>query len=413
MQGSEEGMFFTGEGDKAMREGVTFPEGFLATGLHCGIKKNGKKDLALIFSTCPCHAAGTFTTNKAKAFSVLWSLKHITNPIRAILANSGNANALGGPEGWEITTSLMTRLSQELDISETNLLFASTGLIGTILPEETIAGAFSGMKKMLSPEGGSDVAEAIMTTDRFPKKISLTTSIPGKKGKVKIGGICKGAGMIHPNMATMLAFLTTDAVIDREALSKALKAAVSKSFNMITVDGDQSTNDTVICLANGLAKNAHIHPETPAYDTFSSALTELCVELASMIVRDGEGAKKEIEVRVSGAWNEKDARRVARRIAGSTLNKAAFAGEWPNWGRIAASAGMVCSRINMNTLSIAVCGMPVYSGGPLPYDEQGLRKRLKDKKIVVELDLAKGSASAVAWGCDLTPDYVTLNMEKE
>ncbi|MCM8764246.1 MAG: bifunctional glutamate N-acetyltransferase/amino-acid acetyltransferase ArgJ, partial [Candidatus Omnitrophica bacterium] len=339
----------------AEKTGVCFPEGFIATGINCGIKK-GKKDLAVIISRELCNAAACSTSNKVKSYSLLWSLKNIKNPVRAILINSGNANVLGGKNGWEITCNIMEKFADIIGVSIRNVLFASTGVIGKLLPQDVILNAIEKLVSMASETGGADAAEAIMTTDRFSKQIEVETPIKGKKkgSYVRIGAMAKGAGMICPNMATMLAFITTDVVISRTALEKALTDAVSDSFNMITVDNDQSTNDFVVCLANGVSGNRTIHQDTADYKIFSDSLSDVCTFLAKKIAENGEGSDRLIEVRVEGAWSKKDARRVAKKIAGSNLVKAAVTGTWPNWGRIAAAAGSVCCRFDPQKMKIYI-----------------------------------------------------------
>ncbi len=394
-----------------MGKGITYPFGFYASGINCGIKKNGKEDLALIYSPYPCIAAGTFTTNQFKSYSVLWSIRNIQNEIRAILINSGNANACNGKENYELTEKLIEELSEKLKVEKNSILFASTGIIGENLPYEKIRNSFDRLIKKLSPEGNYEAAKGIITTDTFIKEYEINTGIKGRKKEVVIGGMAKGAGMINPCMATMLCFITTDAVIDRKSLEIALKNAVDESFNMITVDNDMSTNDTVICLANGQARNKTIHIDTPEFEIFSESLKNLCIVLAKKIASDGEGASKFIEVVVNGAWCKKDARRVAKRVAGSSLVKTAIAGENPNWGRILAAVGSTNARMDKNNIKVKVCGINVFKGGPENYDEENLKTLLKNKEIKIEIDLKKGNFSATSWGCDLTEEYVKINKE--
>ncbi len=396
------------------RKGVCFPEGFRAAGMNCGIKKE-KKDLAVIISDELCEVAACSTTNKVKSYSLLWSLKNLKNQIKAILINSGNANVLGGEKGWEITCNIMKKFAETIGVNEKNVLFASTGVIGKLLPEDKIGGAIEKIISLASDKGGMEAAEAIMTTDRFPKYIEIQTEIPGRKKNsyVRIGAMSKGAGMICPNMATMLAFITTDAVISKDALKSALTEAVQDSFNMITVDNDQSTNDFVVCLANGLAGNRRIHKNSEEFCIFSDQLKNACIYLAKKIAENGEGADKLIEVRVENAWSEKDARRVAKNIAGSNLVKAAVSGAWPNWGRIAAAAGSACTRFDPHKLEISIGPYTVFKGTPEEIDETILRQELSKKQVVIKVSLNSGKNSAVAWGCNLTEEYVKINMEKE
>ncbi|MCM8758232.1 MAG: bifunctional glutamate N-acetyltransferase/amino-acid acetyltransferase ArgJ [Candidatus Omnitrophica bacterium] len=396
------------------RTGVCFPQGFKASGINCGIKKE-KKDLAIIISDTPCMVAACSTTNRVKSYSLLWSLKNIKNPIRAILINSGNANVLWGKDGWQTTCKIMEQFANKLGASTKEVLFASTGVIGKPLPEDKIIGGLDELISIASPQGGTDAAHAIMTTDSFPKLIEIETDIPTRRKNsfVRIGAMAKGAGMICPNMATMLAFITTDAVISKEVLKKMLKSAVEQSFNMITVDNDQSTNDFVLCMANGLAGNKTIHEKTKEYDKFYEALLNVCTFLAKKIAENGEGADRLIEVKVENAWSSKDAKRVAKKIAGSNLVKAAVSGTWPNWGRIAAAAGSVCARFDPSKMKIVIGGYTVFDGEPCEFDETLLRQELSKKQVVIRVSLNAGNESAVAWGCNLTEKYVTINMEKE
>ncbi|MCM8768801.1 MAG: bifunctional glutamate N-acetyltransferase/amino-acid acetyltransferase ArgJ [Candidatus Omnitrophica bacterium] len=392
--------------------GVTYPEGFLAGGLASGVKEEGKKDLALILSQEDCVAAGCFTTNQFQSFSVIWSRKHLHNSVRAVLVNSGNANACNGPENWLLTQQLAERTGQFFSLPSSAILLASTGIIGRPLPLAKILSALPELKKRLSVSGHRESAEAIMTTDTHPKEAQIDTGLTGRKKQVGIGGMAKGAGMINPLMATMLCFLTTDAVVEKKALSQALKQAVEDSFNMITVDNDRSTNDTVLLLANGLAKNSTIHLGTDEYENFCHCLKKICVQLAREIAFDGEGATKAVEVRVSGAWSRADARKAAKQVAGSNLVKSALAGGWPNWGRILSSLGATNVRLDQNRVSITLCGIEVYRGKPLPFSDQEIKRRLARKEILIAIDLARGQSEAVAWGCDLTEEYVRINREE-
>ncbi|MCM8818288.1 MAG: bifunctional glutamate N-acetyltransferase/amino-acid acetyltransferase ArgJ [Candidatus Omnitrophica bacterium] len=395
-----------------MGKGITYPMGFYANGISCGIKNNGKEDLSLIYSIAPCIASGTFTTNQFKSYSILWSIKNIKNKIRAILINSGNANTCNGKENYKLTEKLIEELAEKMNLEKNSILFASTGIIGERLPYEKIRSGFEQLIKNLSIENNLLAAKGIMTTDTFPKEYEINTGIQGRKKEVVIGGIVKGAGMINPCMATMLCFITTDAVIDKKALDIALKNAVEDSFNMITVDNDMSTNDTVICLANGLSKNKTIHIDTPEFELFSNSLRKLCIELAKKIAYDGEGASKFIEVRVNGGWCKKDVRRVAKKVAGSLLVKTAIAGENPNWGRILAAIGSTNARFDKKNIEVKICGISLFKGTePQKYDEEELKLLLKNKEIKIEIDLKKGNFSATAWGCDLTENYVKINKE--
>ncbi|HNS33135.1 MAG TPA: bifunctional glutamate N-acetyltransferase/amino-acid acetyltransferase ArgJ [bacterium] len=391
--------------------GITYPEGFYASGLYCGIKKKKTNDISMILSETPCVAAGTFTTNKFKSFSLLWSLKNINNPIRAVLINSGNANTCNGQESRIDTASLMGELAGLLKMKKKELLFASTGSIGRELPYSKIVKALPELISRLDRKAHTEAAKGILTTDLAVKEWHEDTGIKGRGKEVVIGAMAKGSGMINPSMATMLAFVTTDAVIDRDALRTALKEAVEDSFNMITVDNDTSTNDMVVCLANGLAKNPAIHEGSGEYRTFASCLKNVCRELAVKIAADGEGATKLIEVRVKGGWCMSDSRRIAKKIAGSNLFKSAVYGCLPNWGRILSSAGSVHARIDTASTDVSICGIKVYDGNPVKYDQADLVNRMAGSKVEICVDVKKGVFEAVSWGCDLTEKYVEINKE--
>lgn len=391
--------------------GITYPEGFRASGIHCGIKSERDNDVSLIFSENPCIAAGTFTTNKFRSYSLLWTLRNINNEIQAVLMNSGNANTCNGKENYKYTSLLAEELSATLGIKSSSVLIASTGIIGKPLPYEKILSSIPHLKETLSHGNHIEAAKGIMTTDTFPKEFQLDTGIRGRHREVCIGGMTKGAGMINPCMATMLGFITTDAVIERESLQAALKQSVEDSFNMVTVDNDMSTNDMVVCLANGRAGNKRIRAGTDEYEKFLASLKSVCINLAKMIASDGEGAGKLIEVRVKGGWCKRDAKRVAKKVAGSNLVKSTVYGCWPNWGRILASAGSSSARIDTGQIDVSLCGTRVYDGNPVKHDEAKLRKRMGKKEIVIEIDLKKGDFSATAWGCDLTEKYVKINKE--
>jgi len=394
------------------RGGVTWPDGFVAAGMSCGIKSGGAHDLALVASREPCVAAGCFTTNQFKAHSLVYSQRRIRNPIHAVLVNSGVANACNGPENYRATEEVASQTARLLGVPAGSVLMASTGIIGGPLPVERIAGALPSLVASLSAAGHGDAVRGIMTTDTRPKERHLDTGIAGRRKAVAIGAMAKGAGMICPTMATMLCFITTDAVISRDALQSALSGAVADSFNMITVDNDMSTNDMVVCLANGTAGNPRIHRDSASYPEFAAALKAVCTDLAVMIASDGEGATKLIRVEVSGAWSDADARKVARKLAGSSLCKAAIGGCWPNAGRLLAAAGATSARMDVRRVKLSLCGIPVYDGRPVPHDEAVLRKLLAQREVVVRIDLARGSHAATAWGCDLTEEYVAINREE-
>ncbi|MCS7181338.1 MAG: bifunctional glutamate N-acetyltransferase/amino-acid acetyltransferase ArgJ, partial [bacterium] len=337
--------------------------------------------------------------------------KNIKNEIQAILINSGNANACNGKENWQLTKKIIEELAEKLKIDKNSILFASTGIIGVPLPYEKIKNGLDKLIEKLSKDGNLEAAKGIMTTDTFPKEYEVNTGIDGRKKQVFIGGMAKGSGMINPSMATMLCFITTDAVIDRNALNIALKEAVEDSFNMITVDNDTSTNDVVICLANGLARNKTIHIDTPEFQQFSKSLKNLCIELAKKIALDGEGASKFIEVVVKGGWCKKDVRKVAKKVCGSFLVKTAISGNNPNWGRIIAAIGSTNARIDKKNIELKVCGIKVFEGEPVKFDIDLLKELMKNKEIKIEIDLKRGNFYATSWGCDLTEEYVRINKE--
>jgi glutamate N-acetyltransferase/amino-acid N-acetyltransferase len=393
-------------GFKAIASGtVTSPQGFLAGAVKAGIKSQEELDLAVLCSEKPCVAAGVFTTTAIKATPVILSQKHLkNNSAQAVVVNSGCANACTGDAGMADAVDMARSVAEKLGLSTEDVLVASTGVIGVPLPMERIR---DGIRKVvLTKEGGHELARAIMTTDTFPKEIAM--SVDSKPGEFTIGGVAKGAGMIHPNMATMLCFLTTDAAVDARFLQAALQKAVDVSFNMITIDGDTSPSDTVVILANGLAGTETINGRNG--ELFQKALDEVCLYLAKCVARDGEGATKLIEVTVESALNEEQARLAARTIAGSPLFKAAVHGNDPNWGRIVAALGRSGAKVNEMKLDVYlndVCVMK--QGSPVPFDRQELGTSLAGKEVSVRLYLNLGGGKAVAWGCDLSEEYVTIN----
>lgn len=392
---------------------VTWPAGFRAAGMAAGIKGAGE-DLALVHCPRgPATAAAVATTNAFKAASLQLSLRHLrAGAARAVLLNSGNANAINGREGMAITRRIVDGLAAQLACPAGEILFASTGKIGLRLPEETITRALPELVGRLDADGNAAAARAIMTTDRVPKEVARETEIHGRRGPVRLGGMAKGAGMIRPEMATMICVLTTDAVIAPGPLAAALRAAVQESFNMLTVDDDQSTNDFVVVLASGAAANHHLKEGSSEFHCFQSHLADCCRALARAIAADGEGAGRMFTVRVSGAWSAGDARRIARRIAGSNLVKTMIAGNNPNWGRVLAAAGSCGARVRPARVALEICGQPVFAGGEaLPFPEAALAEKMKAPEVTIDLDLGAGGHAAEAWGCDLTEDYVAINRE--
>ena len=391
---------------KAVTSGtVTSAQGFLAGAVKAGIKGQGKLDLAILCSEKPCVAAGIFTTNAIKAAPVILSQEHLkAGKARAVVVNSGCANACTGDSGMADAVEMASSAAGKLGLSTEAVLVASTGVIGVPLPMERVR---AGIRKVvLTREGGHELARAMMTTDTFPKEIAM--SVESKPGKFTIGGVAKGAGMIHPDMATMLCFLTTDAAVEARFLKSALQKAVNVSFNMITVDGDTSPSDTVVILANGLAGTETINSGNG--ELFQKALDEVCLYLAKCVARDGEGATKFIEVCVEGALDERQARLAARIIAGSPLFKAAVHGNDPNWGRAVAALGRSGAKVDESKLEVYlndVCVMK--QGSPVPFDRQKVSAGLAGREVSVRLRLNLGRGKAVAWGCDLSEEYVTIN----
>jgi glutamate N-acetyltransferase/amino-acid N-acetyltransferase len=389
--------------------GVTAPQGFLAGGLACGIKKNQKADLALIYSEIPAQAAGIFTTNRVQAAPVQLSQEHLKNgKAQAIIANSGNANACVGPDGAAAARAMAQAVAEFLEVDPTAVLVASTGVIGVRLPADRISTALAARPRFLSNTGSHAAAQAIMTTDTFPKEVAVEFELDGRQ--VRIGGIAKGSGMIHPNMATLLGFITTDAAIEVSLLQKALAIAGRRTFNRVTVDGDTSTNDTLVVLANAKAGNRLINQEDEAYQLFAEALELVCLELAKMLVRDGEGATKLVEIKVCGANTEAEAVQVGKSIATSSLVKTAIFGEDANWGRILAAAGYSGVAIQPELVDIYLGDLLVCKGGVgLVFDETRAKQILEQKDLLITVDLGIGQAAASVWTCDLTYDYVKIN----
>jgi len=393
-------------GFKAIASGtITSPQGFLAGAVKAGIKSQEELDLAILCSEKPCVAAGVFTATAIKAAPVILSQKHLKDKsARAIVVNSGCANACTGDSGMADALEMAGSVAEKLGLSTEDVLVASTGVIGVSLPIERIR---AGIREVvLTKEGGHELARAMMTTDTFPKEIAI--SVDSKPGEFTIAGVAKGAGMIHPDMATMLCFLTTDAAVDARFLQAALQKAMDVSFNMITIDGDTSPSDTVVILANGIAGTETINGRNG--ELFQKALDAVCLYLAKCVARDGEGATKLIEVTVEGALNEEQARLAARTIAGSPLFKAAVHGNDPNWGRIVAALGRSGAKVNERKLDVYlndVCVMK--QGSPVPFGRQELGTSLAGKEVSVRLYLNLGGGKAVAWGCDLSEEYVTIN----
>ena len=398
--------------NKHLENSICKALGYTAVGVSSGVKKNHKLDLALIHSAVPAVAAGVFTLNKLKAAPLKLTQKNIKNGlIQAIVINSGNANACTGKTGMSNAKKMAQHTAQSLNVDINDVAVASTGVIGQQLAIDKIIAGIHNAGVQLNRHSGHSAAQAIMTTDTFSKETFLQTAIDGKT--VTIGGVAKGSGMIHPNMATMLAFITTDVDISHELLVKALKDINANSFNMISVDGDSSTNDMVIVLANKLAGNkAIVDINSQDYKIFYSSLLEVCTNLAKQIVMDGEGATKTFEVNVIGAKNEKQAKIIARTISASSLVKAALFGDDANWGRIACAVGYSQTSANVNKMQIALDDYILFSDGlPIKFDEEIAKTKLCQKLVKVNVDLKLGHYTATAWGCDLSYDYVKINAE--
>ena len=392
--------------------GVTAPQGFEAGSIYCGIKagNKGSPDIALLLSRLPAAAAATFTTNKVKAAPVRVSRAHLRSPdVRAIVANSGNANACTGLPGLENAKRMCAATAAAFDLRDSQVMVCSTGRIGVQLPIEKIETSLAGAAQCLSRNGSAAAARAIMTSDTFPKEYAVEFTAHGKH--IRVGGIAKGAGMIDPNMATMLCFITTDAAIGQATLQKAVSVSVEQSFNRITIDGDMSTNDTVLALANGAAGNKPLKYGTREFKAFQAALDEVTRELAWMIVKDGEGVTKFVEVRVNGAASLADARRAAEAIANSTLVKCAWFGEDPNWGRIMDALGYCGARMREEMVDIYYEGILAVEGGMLARTPmEKLREIVKQKRFTICVDLNIGRAEHIVYTTDFSTEYVKLNM---
>lgn len=388
-------------------EGITAAAGFSAAGAACGIKESGEPDLAVVSSERPAAAAGMFTSNQVKAAPVLLSQARLAGGrAQAVVINSGNANACTGEQGRLDAEQMAALTARELGIAEELVLVASTGVIGRALPMGAVKKGISEACAALAPSGGPDAARAIMTTDTRPKALALEMEMDGKT--VRLGGMAKGAAMICPSLATMICVITTDADIGARELDLALRWAVDRSFNCITVEGDMSTNDAVLALANG-SSGAQVRKEDDRRK-FQRALDFVTARLAREIVSDGEGATKTIQVRVAGAREYEEARRIATSIANSPLVKTAIYGGDPNWGRVLAAAGAAGVEFDPEAADLSLGGVPMYGAGtPLPFDEARAHEVLQAREVTIHLDLNAGPQSATVWTCDLTEEYVRIN----
>jgi len=386
--------------------GVTSPRGFLAGATSAGIKTDsGRLDLGILCSEVPCTAAAVFSTNKVKAAPVILSQEKLQrNRATAVVINSGCANSNTGKQGLADAQEMAELAARHMDVIPDEVQVSSTGVIGTYLPMERMR---SGIEKIvLSAEGGHELAQAIMTTDTVPKEVAV------KAGDFIIGGMAKGSGMIHPDLATMLCFLTTDAEVDEDFLKKSLKEAVDISFNMLSVDGDNSTNDTVLIMSNGKAGGEKLVAGNHQAEVFKEALQKVCIHLTKEIARDGEGATRLIEVTVHGAVNDTEARIAARTIVSSSLVKAAVHGSDPNWGRVVAAAGRSGIELITDKLKLEIGDICLVSRGePVSYDKDKVVKHMDGGEVSMKLDLNIGNGKAIAWGCDLSEEYVTINSD--
>ncbi len=398
---------------KIISGGVCAAKGFKASGIHCGIRKNRtKKDLALIVSDVPASAAAVYTTNLVKGAPLTVTKRHLENGIaQAVICNSGNANTCNA-DGLEIAEKMSVLVSEATGVSANDVVVASTGVIGQPLDVTPIASTLPALTASLSTDGGADAAEAIMTTDTVAKEIAVEFTLGGKV--CRMGGIAKGSGMIHPNMATMLVFITTDASISPEMLSLALKSDIVDTFNMVSVDGDTSTNDMVTVLANGLAGNETVVKEDDDLKSFKKALNAVTTRLCRMIAGDGEGATKLLECSVTGAKDAKTAKTVAKSVICSSLLKAAMFGADANWGRVLCAIGYSGADVDVNTVGVSFSSAKgeievCRDGAGVPFSEEKAKEILLEKEITIAVTLKAGDASATAWGCDLTYDYVKIN----
>ena len=399
---------------KYIEGGVTAPQGFLAAGVCAGIKagNTSKNDVAIIYSQVPCTAAGVFTTNAVRAACIDFNKKQLAaGQAQAIIVNSGNANACTGVQGAKDNEEIAAVTAQSLQVDKEDVITASTGVIGVFMPMERMISGIESAAALLSPAGSPEAAAAIMTTDLMKKEAAVAMEIGGKT--VKIGAIAKGSGMIHPNMATMLAFITTDAAITADCLQRLLSSSSDISYNMISVDRDTSTNDMAVLMANGLAGNPLIDdPDSAEFKEFQAALDHINITLAKMIARDGEGASHLIEVRVINAVDEKTARTIARSITGSNLTKTAVFGQDANWGRILAAAGYSGASFDPDKTDIYLGEEMMAKGGMgLQFNEDNARQELQKENVIITVDLNSGEDSATAWGCDLSYEYVRINAD--
>jgi glutamate N-acetyltransferase/amino-acid N-acetyltransferase len=401
--------------------GLTAPRGWRAGVAACGIKaftagasalpSVQRDDLTVIASETPCDAGGVFTTNLVKSASVVIDQLHLkNNRVQAMVVCSGNANACTGAQGFRDALQMAKLTSDQLDLDPSQVLVGTTGVIGRYLPMDPVKLGIREACRSLSPEGGEAAARAIMTTDTVPKTHAVELELGGVP--VRVGGMAKGSGMIHPNMATMLAYVTTDAAVAPGWVGSVVRRIADRSFNQVTVDGDSSTNDTFLILANGAAGNPEVAPETPEAAELEEAILDVARELARSIARDGEGATKLITVRVSGAPDDRQARLAARAVASSNLVKSAIHGGDPNWGRIVCALGYSGCEVAIDRLRLDIAGLTVFAtGAGLEVDLDTVRQAFEEPEIEIRAELGLGPGAAEAWGCDLSAEYVRINAE--
>lgn len=400
---------------------VTFARGFRAGTAACGIKAftagataipgEQRDDLAVVYSDRPCDAGGVFTTNRVKSASIVIDQLHLRqNRVQALVVNSGNANACTGAQGYKDALQMAKLTADRLDLDPPQVIVSSTGVIGRYLPMDAVKKGIGDATANLSEENGKAAAVAIMTTDTVPKTAAAQADIAG--ATIRVGGMSKGSGMIHPNLATMLAYITTDAAVEPGLMGSLAKRIADRSFNQVTVDGDSSTNDSFVLLANGAAGNRPIAPGTPEAEALETCLTEVARELARAIARDGEGATKLVSVRVTGASDEEEARMAARSVARSNLVKSAIHGGDPNWGRIVCALGYSGAELALDRLHLTIGGLTVFTAGAgVKVDLDGVRAAFAKPEIEIHAELGLGEAVAEAWGCDLSEEYVTINAD--
>jgi glutamate N-acetyltransferase/amino-acid N-acetyltransferase len=400
---------------------VTFPRGWKAGSAAAGIKaftagasaipSGQKDDLAVVYSDRPCDAAGVFTTNRVKSATIVIDQLHLRqNRVQAVVINSGNANACTGAQGYKDALLMAKLTADRLDLDPPQVIVSSTGVIGRFLPMDAVKRGIAEACSGIDEGGGIAAARAIMTTDTVPKEATGQVDIGGVS--IRIGGMCKGSGMIHPNMATMLAYVTTDAAVEPGFLAGIVKRVADNSFNQVTVDGDSSTNDTFLILANGAAGNPPLELATPDAEKLEAALLAVARDLARQIARDGEGATRLITVKVTGGASFEDARLAARSVAASSLVKSAVHGGDPNWGRIVCALGYSGAELAIDRLDLSIAGLTVFSrGAGQPVDLEAVRAAFEQPEIMIHAELGLGDSVAEAWGCDLSEEYVRINAD--